>query len=402
MRNKAVVLGTNYYIGLSAIRSLGVHGIHTVAVDYSENERYGAESKYCTEKIIVPHYKDKSRNFIDALINYAKKQDEKPVLIPCHDSYVEVVDEYLDEIRNYYLIPQTEQGLYTRVMNKGTLHSLAMEKGMKVPETVHLNDEDFYNKVENELKFPCLVKPVDSPSFVMKFRRKLFKVHSREELNEALEKAEDAGLEVIVQRIIPGSDDHMHTFDAYLNQDAKVTHWVTCQKHRQYPINFGASVYTVQKYIPELQKIGTEFLEAIGYKGFAEIEFKKDAETGEFYLIEINARITNFNRMLRKVGMNVPYITYLELTGNPIESSGLQKDTNTAFWYGYEDMLAIKGYLRTGQLSLSTVMKSYFRPKVYAIWDWKDPKPAFSYTSNLLRKILTKSGSKNKKQMVNR
>lgn len=35
MANKAVVLGANYYIGLSTIRCLGVHGVHVAAVDYA-------------------------------------------------------------------------------------------------------------------------------------------------------------------------------------------------------------------------------------------------------------------------------------------------------------------------------------------------------------------------------
>src|SRR5699024_3259794 len=102
MNNKAVILGNNYYIGLSTIRCLGKEGIHTVAMDYSEEERYGAASKYCSEKVIVPHYQDEKEGFINALIDYAKEQDVKPVLIPCHDSYVEVIDEYLDTLQTYY------------------------------------------------------------------------------------------------------------------------------------------------------------------------------------------------------------------------------------------------------------------------------------------------------------
>ncbi|NLY79773.1 MAG: carboxylate--amine ligase, partial [Lysinibacillus sp.] len=118
MKNKAVILGNNYYIGLSAIRCLGSEGIHTVAVDYSEEDRYGAASKYVSEKILVPHYKNEPEAFIEALIDYAKKQEAKPVLIPCHDSYLEAIDAHLDTIKQYYLLPQTEQGLATRVMNK--------------------------------------------------------------------------------------------------------------------------------------------------------------------------------------------------------------------------------------------------------------------------------------------
>jgi D-aspartate ligase len=388
MKHKAVILGNNYYIGLSAIRSLGKEGVHTVAVDYSEEDRYGAASKYCSEKIIVPHYKNETRKFIDALIDYAKNQDAKPVLIPCHDTYLEVIDTYLHEIKEYYLIPQTEQGLASKVMNKDTLHALAMEHGVRVPETVRINEPNFKEKVESQIKFPCLVKPFDSPSFVRTFRKKIFEVHTMEELEEAVEKAKAANLDVFVQRIIPGFDDHMYTFDAYLNQDSKVTHWTTCQKLRQYPINFGASVYTIQKYTPEIHEIGSKFLEGINYKGFAEIEFKKDEETGEFYLIEINARITNFNHLLYKVGLNFPYITYREMIGEPLEPKALTDTTNRAFWYGYEDLLAIKDYVKTGQLKTTDVVKSLFRPKAYAIWSLSDPKPAVSFMKARVGKLL--------------
>ncbi|TCT12961.1 putative ATP-grasp superfamily ATP-dependent carboligase [Natranaerovirga pectinivora] len=390
MKNKAVILGTNYYIGLSALRCLGVNGIHTVAIDYSKKETYGNKTKYCSERIIGPHYKEQKEEFVKFLINYAKKQNEKPVLIPCHDSYVEVIDEHLTELKKYYLIPQTETGLYSKLMNKEVLHRLAMEKGVNVPETVRVNEENFYEKIDSIIKYPCIVKPTDSPTFVAKFRRKLFKVHNREELEEALNKAKEANLEVIVQRIIPGFDDHMHTFDAYLDQNSKVTHWVTCQKHRQYPINFGASVYTEQKYVPELYDIGAKFLEEVGYKGFAEIEFKKDAETGKFYLIEINVRITNLNSLLYKVGVNFPYITYMELVGKPIEPKAIKTNTRRVFWYAYEDFLAIKGYIKTKQLTLNQVMLSFLKPKAYAIWDWKDPIPGISYVGIIVGKMLKK------------
>lgn len=64
MNNKAVVLGNNYYIGLSTMRCLGREGIHTVAVDYSYENTYGAESKYCSERVIAPHYRKEKEQFI--------------------------------------------------------------------------------------------------------------------------------------------------------------------------------------------------------------------------------------------------------------------------------------------------------------------------------------------------
>ncbi|WP_130805359.1 carboxylate--amine ligase [Senegalia massiliensis] len=390
MQNKAVVLGANYYIGLSIIRSLGIEGINVTAIDYSKKDTYGFHSKYLNEKLIAPHYKEHPDELVDFLISYAKKQDKKPVLFPSADPYVEFIDKYLYKLKKYYLIPQNEKGLYTTVMNKESLHRLAEKHNIAVPETVRLNEENYIEKVERIIKYPCIVKPVDSPSFVRKFKIKLFKVYNRDDLINSIKKATDENLEVIIQRIIPGFDDHMYTFDAYVDQYNKVTHWMTCQKLRQYPINFGASVYTSQKYIPELYHIAANFLEAIGFKGFSEIEFKKDAETGKYYLIEINARTTNLNSLIYKCGLNMPYIAYRELIGEPLNPKSINYDTNLTFWYAYEDLLAVKDYIKTKQLTFLKVLSSYFKPKAYAIWDIKDPKPAISFMNSKFKHAKNK------------
>lgn len=387
MKNKAVILGANYYIGLSVIRCLGRNNVHTVAVEYQTEGTYGFKSKYLCEKHIAPHYKTQTQEFINYLIDYAKKQDEKPVLFPCADPYVEVVDMHLDELKKYYLINQEEQGLFTRLMDKNALYDIALEHNIKVPEIIRTDEEHFEEKVLS-LGFPCIVKPSDSPAFVDVFRKKMFKVDSISELKEALKKAKDKDLEVFVQRIVPGFDDHMYTYDCYLNQNSKVTHYMTCNKNRQYPINFGASVYTKQIHVPELHTIGAPFLEAVGFKGFAEIEFKKDEKTGDFYLIEINVRTTNLNVLLERVGLNFPWIAYQELTGQSIGSEYLEVSTHRTFVYAFEDVLAIKGYLKTKQLKLFQVIGSLFRKKAYAIWAMDDPKPYFSFMNGLIKKVF--------------
>jgi predicted ATP-grasp superfamily ATP-dependent carboligase len=391
MKNKAVILGSNYYIALSVMRCLAPYGVTTVAAEYSKNGAYALKSKHCKEVLMVPHYKKETKAFIKALIDYAKEQEAKPVLFPCADQYVEVIDENFDELKEHYLISQTEKGIYTKAMDKDSLYQIAEAYGMKVPETARITDDDFYEKIENVIKYPCIIKPADSPAFVAKFRRKIFKVHSRKELDEALAKVKDAKLEVVVQRIIPGFDDHMHTFDAYIDQNNKVTHWLTCQKLRQFPINFGASVFTQQKNVPELYEIGAPFLEYLTFKGFAEIEFKKDEVTGDFYLIEINVRYSNLNTMVAKAGLNMPYITYRELTGDPLPPKTVEETTGITFVYGYEDFLAVREYIKTKQLTLGHVIKTWFgRPKAYAIWSWSDPKPGLMVYAGVFKKIARK------------
>lgn len=388
MKHKAVILGANYYIGLSAIRCLGEQGIWVTAVDYQTEGAYGLLSKYLKESIILPNYKLHEEAFIEGLIGFAKAQDLKPVLMPCADPYVEVTDKHRDRLMQYFLMPSMPQGLQTSLLEKDALADFCKRHNVLIPETLTLDTPDLLARVDAEIGYPCLLKPVNSHAFVAVFRRKMFRVENQEALVEAIDQAKAASLEMLIQRIIPGFDDHMYTYDAHLNEDSQVTHWLTCQKYRQYPINFGASVYTGQKYVPELHDIGGKFLEAVGYKGFAEIEFKKDAKTGNYYLIEINTRYSNLNVLVKKAGLNMPYITYCELVGSPLENKSINKDTGLVFWYAYEDFFAVKGYLKTKQLTLGQILKSYFKPKAHAIWDWQDHKPYWGFLKMILNKAM--------------
>lgn len=375
-KHKAVVLGVNYYIGLSIVRCLGRQGIDVTVVEYNKEKAYGTRSKYIKEILELPHYEKEEEAFLEKLLAYGKKQEFKPVLYPSADPYVEFMDRHLNELKEYYLINQTEPGLWTKVMEKKSLYELAEDTGLiHVPETYAETEENLYEKVARDIGYPCLVKPMDSPKFTMAFDCKVFQPKNEKELKRAIEKAHEADCEVMIQKIIKGFDDHMYTYDAYVDQKSKVTHYTTCHKLRQYPVNFGASVYTEQVYIEEIHKIGKPFLEAIGWKGFAEIELKKEEGTGKFYLIEINVRTTNFNAMLEEIGLNMPYIAYRELTGNKVKDYAVTTTTKRTFWYVFEDIKAIRGYIKKGQLTLKEVLPTFFRKKTYAVYDRRDKLP---------------------------
>ncbi len=227
-QNKAVVLGANYYIGLSAIRCLGSHGIHVTAVDYSQEDVYGFASKYCAERLVAPYYKEHPLETIDFLEEYAAQQAAKPLLIPCADAYVELIDPHYERLSSVYLMPQSPRGLYTELLNKESLSRLASKHGVLIPEIVLPEADAFFEKVEADIGYPCLVKPFLTHVFINKFRTKMFVVNNPAELREALSRADSEKIAVFVQRIIPGFDDHMYTFDAYVDKRGKITHWMIC------------------------------------------------------------------------------------------------------------------------------------------------------------------------------
>ena len=385
--HKAVVLGSNYYIALSVFRSLKVHGVHTVAADYDFDACYAHLSKACDEKIVVKDYKENEQGFIHDLISYASKQEHKPVLFPCADPYVELIDRYYQKLSEVFLLTYRTPGLATQVLDKSSVDALALQHGLKIPATFHQDDINLLKKV-NEVGYPFVIKGAISSEFVKTFRVKLFVVNSDEELFDKVKLAKEKGVDVIIQQMIPGFDDHMYTYDAYVNAQGEVIAATSCQKLRQYPINYGASVYTKHHFVQELHDIGAPFLSAIQWSGFAEIEFKKHSQTGEFYMIEVNVRTTNLNELLRKVGINFPYLGYAEAIGLPLESTLVNQTQPYVFWYMYEDGLAILHYLKSKQITLREVFASWHLKKVESIFAWNDIKPFLRFVKLLLRKII--------------
>lgn len=386
-KHQALVLGTNYYIGLSTVRCLGKMGVPVVTVDYNREEAYGSYSKYVSRALVAPYYKEDPKGFIDFLMDYGKKQEKPPVLIPTADPYVEMVDRYWDQLKTVYLLPDLPQGYLSAIVDKDRLYARMKDRGVLVPETLEVTEERLYQRVKEELGYPCVVKPVDSHSFVKTFRKKLFKVFDQEELEKAVETAESKGLKVVVQRIIQGPDTNKYTFDAYVNTEGRVTHCSTFHLLRLYPNDYGASVYTEHDYNEEIFDYGKKILEDIDFRGFAELEFKKDEQNRKVYLMEINVRIVNFNTLLEKIGLNIPYILYRDLTGNPLPPKEVREKKNRVFRYLYEDLWAIRGYLKTKERSVGEIFTSLFRPKAPAIFSLGDLRPVFKYNTLLLKKI---------------
>jgi D-aspartate ligase len=385
--HKAVVLGSNYYIALSVFRSLKEHGVHTVAADYDFSTCYAHVSNACDETTVVRDYKIDEEGFIDDLIQYASTQSLKPVLFPCADPYVELIDRYYNRLAEVFLLTYNTPGLATQVLDKSTVDALALKYNLRIPATFHQNDPELTTKVA-EVGYPFVMKGAISSEFVKNFRVKLFVINNEEQLQKYLSMAKEKHVDVIIQQMIPGFDDHMYTYDAYVNLQGEVTAATSCQKLRQYPINYGASVYTKHQFVDELHTIGAPFLSAIGWNGFAEIEFKKHSKTGDFYMIEVNVRTTNLNELLRKVGINFPYLAYSEALGLPLEGQIVTKTQPYVFWYMYEDGLAILGYLKTKQLKLKDIFKTLHLKKVESIFAWNDVRPFLRFMRLLFRKMF--------------
>lgn len=386
--HKAVVLGTDYYIGLSVVRNLGRHEIHVVTMDF-EPTRYGI-SKYTQEAMIVPHFQKEEESFVQFLIDYANEQEEKPVLFLTSDPYVTFLDRHFDLLKEYYLFPMEEKGLLSKLMDKKSLIQLAKTHNILIPETIDLTEENLFQQVENKIGYPCLIKPRDSASFVKKFREKAFTVRHENQLKKRLQQLEGMEDQCFIQRIIPGPETNCYSYDAYYGPNSELMGYMTTQKIRQWPNNIGASTYVRQKWIPELRWIVGPLLKELNYRGFVEAEFKRDEFSDKVYLMEINVRFINFTELLCDQGLETPMMYYCDATDQKIPRKFISYNTNRHWKYKYEDIPAIYSYLKNEQMNLTQLFVDYKFHKVHSTWAWDDTGPGFAFFSWAIKRQLKK------------
>ena len=79
---------------------------------------------------------------------------------------------------------------------------------------------------------------------------------------------------------------------------------INCVKFHQKREQFLQKGYTTKDW----KKIGVNLIETLGFYGIANTEFKLDIRTGEFKLIEINARSGMWNSSVLNSGINMPLL----------------------------------------------------------------------------------------------
>ena len=391
MQTPVVLLGANFYTALGAIRTLGRRGVPVYALDYHFPTAYALSSRYVTRKILCPDINQGEEALTEFLLKLGKDFSERPVLMATSDSYALLISRHAEELNRYYRFPDLPAGLLEKIIDKKGLDELAREHNLRTPQTFIADQKADIETIAEAIPYPCIIKPALSHMFVKVFRQKCLFAGSKPELVSALETARASGLEVMVQEVIPGFDDRMYVFDAYIDRMGKATHTLTAQKLRQFPINFGSSTLTHHFHDQKMADLGRDYLNRLGYRGYGEIEFKKHPDTGELYLIEINARLSTLNVLFDKCGVEFTYIMYKDLIGDPLPDFHLVEDQPWVFWHAYEDMISVAAYLKKKQLTVGQVINPWLtHHKAHAIWAADDIKPLFSFAFLILGKGIAK------------
>ena len=136
------------------------------------------------------------------------------------------------------------------------------------------------------------------------------------ELVSGYERLAARDVAAMVQEIVAGEDRALFGYLAVWDSDGRELAWLTKRKLRQSPPGFGDGSLQVTVEAPEVAELSRRLLRAFDYRGFVGVEFKLDATSGSYHLMEINSRTGSGNQMAISAGVDFPWIGYRYLTGS--------------------------------------------------------------------------------------
>ena len=371
--------------GLDAARSLGKKGIEVYGI-YTSNKEVGRFSRYC-KAILFPPLKSNDKLFLEKIIELTKNFKRRAVLLPAHDEYINFISKYREVLSQYYLFMIPDGDFIEKLVNKSFMVQLAIKHGLLIPQTFFCNRNDKIEEIAQQVKYPCIIKPLNS--FSIQFPGKNIIVNDRKSFVDLFQNNPSFISNTLVQEIIEGGDDSLCQFQAYLNNNSQPLSIRSSRKLRQFPPNTGVGSYMITEELPEVRKLSISFLKKINYKGFAGLEFKRDLKTNTYYFIEINPRIPWGHALCTDCGNSLALSAYLDLTGNYISTNEVVNQINGIRWIGFGlDLGSFAHKFSRHEITFTKWASSVLKANSFAFWDVQDPIPLIIAAWKLLGAIL--------------
>ena len=369
----AIITGGDFQ-GLGVVRSLGRKRIPVYIIDHELS--IARFSRYHKKFSFAPHPK-REEEYLSFLIDYAKRQNlDKWVLFPNNDLTVRLLSKHKKRLEEYYLIPTPDWEVIKYVYNKRNTCQLAESLGIPTPKTYF--PKEVYDLEKLDLSFPVIIKPATRDDFFEKFRKKAFLIQNRQHLIETYKKVCDVidSSDVLVQEFIPAGPKHLYSFCPFF-KDGRIVARIIARRSRQHPMDFGqATTFAEAVHMPELEVIGVKLLNKINYYGLAEVEFMYDTRDMQFKFLEINARVWGWHTLAIGAGIDLPYLLFRDMIGQPIQIPSSRKD---AKWIRLITDIPIAIIeMMGGRMSLKDYELSLKGKKEFAVFSLDDPLPFFA------------------------
>jgi len=369
----ALVVGGDHP-GLAIARSLGRHGVPVYIVD--DQYCISSCSRFAKKVIRVESILDE-RKTVDAVLAVGREHNLKDwILFPTRDENVAAFSRYRSELAQFFRVTTGPWESVEWAWDKKKTYELAEELGIPCPKT--FNPKSIEEIPALYPRLPLAIKPAVKENFFYATGAKAWRADTPEQLRSLYEKAirQIKAEEILIQEIVPGGGIEQYSYCAFVQKGIPQC-VLTARRARQHPREFGrAATYVETVDAPEIEILSERFLKAINYHGVVEIEYKRDSRTGEYKLLDVNARPWGFHAIGRAAGIDFPYLIYADQVGIPVEQA--RAKAGIGWLRMVSDIPTSVSDLLHGSLSVKTYLKSLQATRVESVFSMADPLPSFA------------------------
>jgi predicted ATP-grasp superfamily ATP-dependent carboligase len=293
---------------LAIVRSLARRGL-SVIVGADRAVSLASTSKYCARHVTYPSPSTDCEAFMQFLVDFVRRE-RIDVVLPVTDMTTHAVCASREALRHLTALAVPSLEAFDLVSDKWKLVQRAALCGVPVPRTVYLQGATDLRAIAARIEYPAVVKPVRSRIRSGKgwMPTSVHYADSKEDLERLYREVEylAACPSLIQQRIVGPGAGVFVLFDRG-QPVAEFAH----RRLREKPPAGGVSVLCESVAVdPRLREHAVRLLESVGWHGIAMVEFKGDAATGDFSLMEVNGRFWGSLQLAIDAGVDFPALVF--------------------------------------------------------------------------------------------
>lgn len=335
-------------------------------------------------------------NFLETLISWglASVGAEAVLIVAGSDEYLDVLARGKKDLPAGWQPTFPDYETVQKVREKHLTYEIAASVGVPIPKSYYIKTRQDLERLCQQgiaARWPMLFKPEKSNSFYNQFNQKAVICESTASLLPSYDQYRGFGGPVILQEMIPGPENNLQNFIGVFNHNSEPLAIFVNRKRRSSDRFLGCSLMETM-WSEEVIHLSNVLIKAIGYIGYANVEFKLDPRDNSLRLMEINGRVSKSNSHALPCGINLPLAMYQMAIGkptNPMTAFPRNYPDNIIWWCPASDVSAIFRMVKNHEFKLIDFLKSLRGDKrIVEPFNLRDPGPAFNMLISLFNQII--------------
>lgn len=313
--------------------------------------------------------------------------DTTSALIADSDRWLRWIMRHRDALEaKFHLVLHPPNSVLEICINKTQFIRWCKEKALPAPNLFDIYDKRVFSSIE----FPVLVRPELTRHGVDEDLPKALEVSTASQLSVLLERYVELGVAPNVCQSLLRPNVEQYSVGVACN-DKGANRVFVAKKLRPAAESCAGGTYVVASPDEQVASLVVDAVQALDLYGIAEIEVLKDVDTGELYLLEVNAR--PWVQYALAVHSGFDFLRFL------IRSNSYDFGSETQYgkrWLSFADDLYTvfsrsEGMLASRKIGFWEYLRTLMSANVFSLWNWRDPMPYLVSMRRLLQNSIKRN-----------